>query len=92
MKRLSLALLVAALATTAAPAAPASAQEPIDCWVLNTAGQIVFGEDIATCIDPPGGGLDDIWARDAAGDPIVKETVAIVRCIANSAITGQPCR
>ena len=58
MKRLSLVLLVAALGIVAAPAAVASAEEPLECKIVNGVSQKVLGEPILICIDDPNDPLD----------------------------------
>ena len=58
MKKLAMALLVAALGIVAAPAAVASADEPLECKIVNGVSQKVLGEPILICIDDP---VEDPW-------------------------------
>ena len=51
MRRILITALVAAFAM-AMPAA-ASADEPIECKVLNAAGQKLTGDDLVMCFDDP---------------------------------------
>ena len=55
MRKFTLALLVAALGTVAAPAAVASADEPLMCKIANGVSKKVMGQEIMYCIDDPNG-------------------------------------
>ena len=58
MRKLALALAIAAVGTVAAPAALASADEPLECKIVNGVSQKVMGEDLIICIDDP---VEDPW-------------------------------
>lgn len=53
MKKLALAMLLAVAGTVAAPVALASADEPIECKIVNNLSQKLAGEDWLICIDDP---------------------------------------
>jgi hypothetical protein len=55
MKKLALAVLVAALGTVAAPIAVASAEEPLECKIVNGVGKKLTGNPVMYCIDDPNG-------------------------------------
>jgi hypothetical protein len=53
MRKLTLALLVAALGTVAVPVAVAGAEEPLVCKIVNNAGKKLTGDPVMYCIDDP---------------------------------------
>ncbi len=52
VRKLIIAVAASAALVAALPAS-ASADEPIECKVVNAVSQKVFGEDILICIDDP---------------------------------------
>lgn len=53
MRKFALAALLAAVGTASAPVALASADEPLECKIVNNLSQKLAGEDWLICIDDP---------------------------------------